>query len=115
MTSKRTSQPGPDFFYFEEDGEFKGRLEICRDLEKILMAAPTETTTPEKTLWEQMWNKIQSGAQYELDQAEAAAVAKAKADASSSGKGFQLGKGKRHWSNADTTTMNPFRSICNSL
>ena len=87
-------------FYFEEDGEFKGRLEICRDLEKILMAAPTETTTPEKTLWEQMWNKIQCGAQYELDQAEAAAVAKAKADASPSGKGFQLGKGKRHWSNA---------------
>ena len=87
-------------FYFEEDGEFKGRLEICRDLEKILMSASTETTTPEPTLWAQKWNQVQWGAQYELDQAEAAAFAKARSEATPTGKGLQLGKAKRHWSNA---------------
>ena len=90
-------------FYFEDQGEFKGRLEITKDLEKILMSAPTETTTLETTLWSQKWNQIQWGAQYELDQAEAAAVSKARADCPG-GKGLQLGKGKRHWSSAATHT-----------
>ena len=96
-------------FYFEDQGEFKGRLEITRDLEKILMAAPTETTTLETTLWSQKWNQIQWGAQYELDQAEAAAMSKARA-ACPGGKGLQLGKGNRHWSSAaiHTNYYEPF-------
>ena len=85
-------------FYFEENGEFKGRLEVCKDLEKILMAPPTETTTLDPNLWSQMWNKIQWGNQYELDQAESAAMAKARSDANLTGKGLNVGGGKRHWS-----------------
>ena len=87
-------------FYFEDEGEFKGRLEVTRELEKILMSPPTETTTLETTLWAQMWNKIQWGAQYEIDQAESATMAKARAELGISGKGLNLGKGKKHWSSA---------------
>ena len=96
-------------FYFEDQGEFKGRLEITKDLEKILMSAPTETTTLETTLWAQKWNQIQWGAQYELDQSEAAAMSKARA-ACPGGKGLQLGKGNRHWSSAaiHTNYYEPF-------
>ena len=91
-------------FYFEENGEFKGRLEVSKDLETILMSPPTETTTQEPHLWAQMWNKLQWGNQWEIDQAEAAAVAKARAEATNGGKGLHLGKGKRHWSAAAVRT-----------
>ena len=91
-------------FYYEDNGEFKGRLEVAKDLEKILMAPPTETTAPESSLWAQMWNKVQWGNQWELDQAESAAITAARSDAAVSGKGLNLGKGKRHWSAAAVHT-----------
>ena len=91
-------------FYFEDNGEFKGRLEVVRDLERLLMAPPTETTAPEANLWAQMWNRVQWGPQYELDQAEAAAISKARSEAAPSGKGLNMGKGKRHWSSAAVHT-----------
>ena len=113
LTLLEPLSPGEDFkedivawarlYYFDDEGEFKGRLEVTRDLEKVLMSPPSETTTLEDTLWAQMWNKVQWGAQYELDQAEAAAFAKARAEAGS-GKGLNLGKGKRHWSSAAVHT-----------
>ena len=113
LTLLEPLSPGEDFkediaawarlYYFDDEGEFKGRLEVTRDLEKVLMSPPSETTTHENTLWAEMWNTVQWGAQYELDQAEAAAFAKARAEAGS-GKGLNLGKGKRHWSNAAVPT-----------
>ena len=97
-------------FYFEENGEFQGRLEIVKELAAILMGPPTESTAAETTLWAEQWNRVMWGAQYELDQAEAKAVADAKSQATLSGKGLQLGKGKRHWSSVaiHTNYYEPF-------
>ena len=76
-----------------------GRLEVVKELMAIMESPPTETTTQEPNLWCEQWNKFMWGNQYELDQAESIAVLQAKASAGISGKGFQLGKGKCHWSN----------------
>ena len=97
-------------FYYEENGEFQGRLEVVKELSQIMQSPPSETTTPETTMWAEQWNRIMWGAQYELDQAEAQAVAAAKSQATVSGKGLQLGKGKRHWSSVaiHTNYYEPF-------
>ena len=96
---KEDIQAWARLFYYEEDGQFVGRLEVVKELMTIMESPPTETTTQEPNLWCEQWNKFMWGNQYELDQAEATAVLQAKASAGISGKGFQLGKGKRHWSN----------------
>ena len=97
-------------FYFEENGEFQGRLEVVKELHTLMQSPPTETTTQDPNLWAEKWNQVMWGAQYELDMAEAKAVATAKSQAVISGKGLQLGKGKRHWSNAaiHTNYYEPF-------
>ena len=97
-------------FYFEEEGEFRGRLEVVKELSDLLMSPPTETTTQEPNLWAEQWNKVMWGPQFELDQAEAQTMAAAKNAAILSGKGWQLGKGKRHWSNVaiHTNSYEPY-------
>ncbi|CAE7529537.1 unnamed protein product [Symbiodinium pilosum] len=89
---------------------FELRLEVVKELSQIMQSPPSETTTPETTMWAEQWNRIMWGAQYELDQAEAQAVAAAKSQATVSGKGLQLGKGKRHWSSVaiHTNYYEPF-------
>ena len=86
--------------YFQEGNEFKGRLEITRELEKIVMSAPADQNAQEETLWTEQWNKIMWGPQYELDLTDSKQATAAKANAQTTGKGMQLGKGKRHWSQA---------------
>ena len=97
-------------FYFEENGEFQGRLEVVKELHTLMQSPPTETTTQDPNLWAEKWNQVMWGAQYELDMAEAKAVASAKSQAVVSGKGLRLGKGKRHWSNVaiHTNYYEPF-------
>ena len=86
--------------YFEEHGEFKGRLEITPPLMQVLQSTPEDVEATDATLWEHCWNKVIWGAQYELDKAEREAFSKAKIEAGVGGKGIATGKGKRHWSTA---------------
>ena len=96
--------------YFEENGEFQGRLEVVKELHTLMQSPPTETTTQDPNLWAEKWNQVMWGAHYELDMAEAKAVATAKSQAVVSGKGLQLGKGERRWSNVaiHTNYYEPF-------
>ena len=73
---------------------------ITRELEKRVMSAPSDQNAQEETLWTEQWNKIMWGPQYELDLMDSKQAAAAQANAQVSGNGMQLGKGKRHWSQA---------------
>ena len=87
-------------FYQTDNDEFKGRLEIVDELEKILMSEPTEVGGDARTLWEEQWYNVMWGPQHELDLTEQTAYTKAKAEAGLTGKGLGLGKGRKHWSQA---------------
>ena len=86
--------------YFEENGEFKGRLEIVEELKNILMSPAQEKTPETTTLWQEHWNKVMWGNQMELDLLDANAIKAAKAQAANTGAGWNVGQGRRHWSNA---------------
>ena len=90
-------------YYFQENGEFKGRLEVVQALQDILQSKPSDHNSTEPTLRSEQWKKVLWGAQFELDQADAAAFQAARSNAAVSGKGLQLGKGGRHWSSAAIT------------
>ena len=85
--------------YFEENGEFVGRLEIVEELKNILMSPAQERAPETTTLWQEHWNKVMWGNQMELDLADAQAVQIAKAQAGTTGAGWNIGRGRRHWSN----------------
>ena len=90
--------------YFQENGEFKGRLEITEELKQILMSPANEKSPEVDTLWQEHWNKTMWGNQMELDIADSMAISAAKAQAANTGKGLQVGKGRRHWSNVAVHT-----------
>ena len=53
-------------FYAVENDEFKGRLEIHPDLNRLLRSGPEDISSKEPSLWEEQWNRIQDGPQREL-------------------------------------------------
>ena len=84
--------------YAEEDGSFVGTLEITPQLNSIMQSPPNEFGATEGSLWEQMWNRIIWGSQYDLDRIEDQARHSAEQDAKLHGKGLFVGKGRKHWS-----------------
>ena len=56
-------------FYFQENDKFIGKLEVVDDLAKIMEGPPINDTTV-KSLWEEKWNELVWGNQYEPDGAE---------------------------------------------
>ena len=85
-------------FYEEKEGTYKGRLEIVRELASILQSAPTTRESGVENLWQEKWNDLVWGSQWEYDQAEKELYRQAKASAHTASKGVLKGKGKRHWS-----------------
>ena len=83
--------------YLEQDGEFKGRLEITKELAVKFRATPPEGAE-EPNLWDYAWNQVAFGIQAELDRAEKELMEGAKSKTQGSSKGLQLGKGRVHWS-----------------
>ena len=104
--SKAERQFKPDatawarLYYHEVNGEFRARLEMTQELFSVLQTTPLDKNATEETLWQEHWNKVIWGNQYAIDQAESEVVAAAKTQAKGSGKGWNVGKGKRHWSSA---------------
>ena len=86
-------------FYEESNGSFKGRLEVCPDLLRIMMSGPVDHSAKEESLWSEKWNEIIWGTQLTMDQMDQAAYQAAKQQGKGSGKGTQYGGGRRHWSN----------------
>ena len=87
-------------FYEEYEGEFRGRLEITPELLAILNSPPSEVGSKDQTLWQEQWNQIQWGTQWEFDEAERQIYTAARATAVHYGKGTMAGKGRKHWSAA---------------
>ena len=83
--------------YFEQDGQFKARLEVVKELMEMMRSTPPPSST-ETSLWNHCWNSIVFGIQHELDVAEKQALATAQLEASGRTKGYRLGKGKQRWS-----------------
>ena len=83
--------------YFEQDGQFKARLEVVKELMEMMRSTPPPSST-ESSLWNHCWNSIVFGIQHELDVAEKQALATAQLEATGRTKGYRLGKGKQHWS-----------------
>ena len=83
--------------YMEQDGEFKGRLEITRELASMFKANPPPGAE-EANLWDFCWNSIAFGIQSQMDMAEKEVLEEAKAKSQGTNKGYQLGMGKVHWS-----------------
>ena len=86
-------------FYFQDKGDFVGRLEVVPELARLMESPPTEVGEGSESLWTQTWNNMVWGAQYELDQADQTAARTALQESAMSGKGVAKGKGKKHWSN----------------
>ena len=78
--------------YFEENGEFKGRLEIVEELKNILMSPAQERTSETTTLWQEHWNKVMWGNQMELDLLDAQSIQAARAQAANTGYGWNVVK-----------------------
>jgi len=87
-------------FYEESSGSFVGRLEITEELGNILASPPTLVGAKEGSLWEQQWNALVWGSQWEYDEAERETFQRAKVSGHTAGKGSQAGKGRKHWSQA---------------
>ncbi|OLP96831.1 hypothetical protein AK812_SmicGene20888 [Symbiodinium microadriaticum] len=83
--------------YFEQDGQFKARLEVMKELMEMMRSTPPPSST-ESSLRNYCWNSIVFGIQHELDVAEKQALATAQLEATGRTKGYRLGKGKQHWS-----------------
>ena len=85
-------------FYYQDGNNFAGRLEVVPELAKILEAPPTEVTSNVRTLWEEQWNILVWGSQYEIDQMETEAFQTLKNHTATTGKGVAKGKPDKHWS-----------------
>ena len=85
-------------FYFQENDKFIGKLEVVEDLAKMMEGPPINDTTV-KSLWEEKWNELVWGNQYELDRAEQEAFQKLQSEAKPTGKGIAKGKPSKHWTN----------------
>ena len=83
-------------FYFEKDGVFQGRLEICEPLSTACDATPLVGAT-EHSMWAYMWNQVVFGIQHEMDLADKANLDAAIQQSKGGGKGASIGKGSRHW------------------
>ena len=87
-------------FYEEHEGAFRGRLEIVPELLAVLNSPPSEVGSKDQTLWQEQWNQIQWGSQWEFDEAERQIYTAARQTAQQYGKGTFAGKGRKHWSQA---------------
>ena len=87
-------------FYEEVSGRFMGRLEITHELHAILQSRPTTPESRLESLWQEKWNEVIWGSQWELDEAECQLQRAARQAASTGTKGQLSGKGRKHWSNA---------------
>ena len=85
-------------FYYQDGANFMGRLEVVPELAKISESAPTEVTSNVNTLWEEQWNILVWGSQYEIDQMETEAFKNLKNHTATTGKGVAKGKPDKHWS-----------------
>ena len=96
-------------YYFEQEGQFKGKLEVTQELASLLRATPP-TGLEESTLWEYCWNTVAFGVQAELDKAEKALMDEAMIKSKGSSKGYSMGKGKVHWSSPFiySSSWNPY-------
>ena len=91
--------------YYEEQGMFKGRLEVTNALADIIRSKPPDGVE-ETTLFDYCWNYVAFGIQAQMDAAEKQIFQEATQKAQGSSKGLQLGKGRVHWSS-------PFIYSCN--
>ena len=91
--------------YYEEQGMFKGRLEVTNALADIIRSKPPDGVE-EATLFDYCWNYVAFGIQAQMDAAEKQIFQEATQKAQGSSKGLQLGKGRVHWSS-------PFIYSCN--
>ena len=87
-------------YYEEVAGRFTGRLELTHELHNVLQSPPTTPDTRAETLWQEKWNEVIWGTQWELDEAECQVQRDARKAASAGTKGQLSGKGRKHWSNA---------------
>ena len=77
-------------YYFEQEGQFKGKLGITKELATLFKATPP-TGSEEPTLCECCWNTVAFGVQAELDKAEKALMDEAIAKSKNSSKGYSMG------------------------
>ena len=89
----------------QENDKFIEKLEVVDDLAQIMEGPPINDTTV-KSLWEETWNELVWGNQYELDRAEQEAFQKLQSEAKPTGKGIAKGKPSKHWTN--TMIWNPY-------
>ena len=83
-------------FYFETQGHFKARLELCPLLSDACLAPPP-AGAEESNMWEYSWNKVVWGVQLELDKADKKAY-DASIQLAQQGQGVRYGKPTKHWS-----------------
>ena len=95
-------------FYEENNGTFRGRLEVSPDMSRIMMSGPTNVDAKEENLWSEKWNEIMWGQQLQFDEMDHAAYKSAKQIGMAAGRGTSYGGGRRHWCN----TLNSYFSPC---
>ena len=86
-------------FYEENNGTFRGRLEVSPEMSRIMMSGPVNVDAKEENLWSEKWNEIMWGQQLQFDEMDHAAYQSAKQIGMASGRGTSYGGGRRHWSN----------------
>ena len=74
------------------------RLELTHELSAILQSLPTTPDSKLESLWQEKWNEVIWGSQWELDEAECQLQRAARKAASTGTKGQLSGKGRKHWS-----------------